>query len=161
MPAWLLGCLLAEQADSLTADRVPRIWWWRFSVYAASALGGLLGFHSPIGLPWTMPLFSVLVFFWLRQEIRRNRMKPPIAFLENAGVWSYSLYLMHFPALWLLYVFHVSFRPTALLSVLQLSVVMALSYVFYLLIERPSHWLARQVKQKGALAAAPPASERA
>ena len=161
LPTWLMGCLLAEQADSLTAAPVPRIWAWRFCVFVAAALGDLLGFHTPIGLPWTMPLFSVLVFFWLRQEIRRNRMKPPVAFLENAGVWSYSLYLMHYPALWMLYVFHVSFRPVALLTVLQLFVVMAVSYVFYLLVERPSHWLARQVKQKGALTVAPPASERA
>lgn len=160
LPTWLLGCLLAEHSDALTAARVPRIWLWRITVLAVAALCELLGFHSPIGLPWTMPLFSILVFFWLRQEIRRNRMKPPIALLEKAGAWSYSLYLMHLPAFWLFHLFHVSFRPAQLLTILQLSFVMGVAYIFYLLVERPSHWLARQAKQKNGQEVAPVVPER-
>ena len=160
LPVWLLGCLLAEQADSLTAARVPRIWAWRLTVWAATALSNFLGFHSPIGLPWTMPVFSVLVFFWLRQEIRQNRAKAPAPFLEKAGAWSYSLYLMHYPAFWLVSLLHISSRPALVVTTLQASAALVVAYAFYLLVERPSHWLARQVKQKNARTAAPPASER-
>ena len=160
LPTWLLGCLLAEQADSLTAARVPRIWAWRLTVWAATALGNFLGFHSPIGLPWTMPVFSVLVFFWLRQEIRQNRAKAPAPFLEKAGAWSYSLYLMHYPAFWLVSLLHISSRPALVVTTLQASAALVVAYAFYLLVERPSHWLAWQVKQKNARTAAPPASER-
>ena len=159
LPTWLLGCLLAEHADSLNAARVPRIWMWRFLVFATAALCELLRFHSPIGSPWTLPLFSILVFFWLRQEISQNRAKPPLAFLEKAGAWSYSLYLMHLPAFWLLYLFHVSFQPVQLLVALQLSFALMLSYIFYLCVERPSHWLARQAKQRKGHEAIPPALE--
>lgn len=160
LPTWLLGCLLAEHSDALTAARVPRIWAWRITVLATAALCNLLRFHSPIGPTWTLPLFSILIFFWLRQEIRQNRVKAPVAFLEKAGAWSYSLYLMHFPAFWLFYLLHVSFRPAQLLTVLQLAFVLMVSYVFYLLVERPSHWLARQVKQKSGQEAAPPVTEK-
>ncbi len=160
LPTWLLGCLLAEHSDTLTAARVPRIWAWRSAVLATAALCNLLRFHSPVGLTWTLPLFSVLVFFWLRQEIRQNRAKAPVALLEKAGAWSYSLYLVHYPAFWLFYLLHVSFHPTQLLTMLQLAFVLVLSYIFYILVERPSHWLARQAKQKKGREAAPPPSER-
>ena len=159
LPTWLLGCLLAEQADSLTAARVPRIWAWRLTVWAAAVLGNFLGFHSPIGLPWTMPLFSVLVFFWLRQEVRQNRAKAPIPALESAGAWSYSLYLMHYPAFWLLYVFHVPMPVAPVRTFLPVLLALVTAYVFYLFVERPSHWLARQVKQNKGQVAPPPASE--
>ena len=160
LPIWLLGCLLAERSDALTAARVPRIWVWRIGVVAAANFCNLLRFHSPVGAPWTMPLFSVLIFFWLQQEIRQNRAKAPIAYLEKAGAWSYSLYLVHIPAFWLLYIWHVSFHPAPLLAALQVSFALGVAYVYYLLVERPSHWLARQVKQKGARKADPPELER-
>lgn len=38
--------------------------------------------------------FAVLVFFWLRRDIRHFRLHPPLSFLEQAGAWSYSLYLL-------------------------------------------------------------------
>ena len=159
LPVWLLGCLLAERSDALTAARVPRIWLWRVGVVAAAGVCNLLRFHSPVGAPWTMPLFSVLVFFWLQQEIRQNRAKAPLAFLEKAGAWSYSLYLVHIPAFYFLYLWHVSFRPAPLLAAVQVLFAMLVAYVFYLLVERPSHWLARQIKQRGSRTAAPPALE--
>ena len=67
---------------------------------------------------------------------------------------------MHLPAFWLLSLLHVSSRPAPVVAALQALSALVVAYVFYLLVERPSHWLARQVKQKNARTAAPPASER-
>ena len=159
LPAWLLGCLLAEKSDAFTAARVPEIWAWRIGVWAVAVLCSLLAYHSPVGLQWTLLPFSILIFFWLRQEIRKNRSKGPVPFLEKAGAWSYSLYLMHLPAFWLFYLLHISLRPAFLITVLQLAFVLSISYVYYLLVERPSHWLARQAKQKGKRKAILPVSE--
>ena len=147
LPVWLMGCLLAEQADTLTAQKVPSLWVWRIGVWAASCFCGVLRFHSPIGFPWTLPVFSILLFFWLRQEIRHFRFQAP-AFLEKAGAWSYSLYLMHNFASWIFTQLHIALPGVLLPWLLRIASALLLAYLFFLTVERPSHWLARQVKRK-------------
>lgn len=150
LPCWLLGCRLADQADVLSGTRVPTIWLWRLGVWAGSVLCSVLRFHGNIGYPLTLDVFAVLVFFWLRQEIRQFRYQKPPAFLERAGGWSYSLYLMHFPALWAFGTLGLSRLPLpgAVLWLMQIVLALLTAYVFYTLVERPSHWLARQFKRR-------------
>ncbi len=148
LPVWLMGCYLAEQADTLTAQKVPSIWAWRIGVWLGSCICGILRFHSPIGFPCTLPIFSILIFFWLRQEIRHFRFQAPPAFLEKAGAWSYSLYLMHNFAAWGFTQLHLNLPGIILPWLLKIASALLLAYLFFLLVERPSHWLARQVKRK-------------
>jgi peptidoglycan/LPS O-acetylase OafA/YrhL len=69
-------------------------------------------------------------------------MSPP-EWLEKAGLWSYSLYLLH-PAASIKF---LSYFPTARESfhwLIYLAFVLIFSYLFYLIIEAPSHRLARK-----------------
>lgn len=155
LPCWLLGARLAEEADTLGGQRarVP-IGYWRFGVWAVSCLLFILEFHPPTGLytsfssSKTLLLFSFLVFFWLRQEIGYYQTRMPLMWLEKAGTWSYSLYLMHHPAEWITGFLTIPGDPPIVVWLLTVVLAFGLSYVFYLLVERPSHLLARRVKQK-------------
>lgn len=166
LPCWLLGVRLAEEADTLTdrRARVP-IGVWRLAVWGVSSLLLVMEFHSPTGSytslsgSKTLPFFSLLVFFWLRQEIGYYRTRAPLPWLENAGAWSYSLYLMHHPAEWLAGLLTIPGDPAVIIWSLKVVLALVLSYVFYRLVERPSHWLARQVKQKRLPEVKPPQTE--
>ena len=94
-----------------------------------------------------MTLFAPLVFFWLQREaVYLKAWHPPRA-TEWAGRWSYSLYLMHLPLMVLI----GGLRPDAspLLNwVVLIAGALAGSCLFYLLIERPSHALARRIRMR-------------
>jgi peptidoglycan/LPS O-acetylase OafA/YrhL len=75
------------------------------------------------------------------------RLSPPIKLLEWAGKWSYSLYLVHGLIL-VLYKGHnvVPYETILEWLILLLSMLIA-SYIFYLIIEKPSHILAYRVSK--------------
>jgi peptidoglycan/LPS O-acetylase OafA/YrhL len=131
LACWLLGCLLAEQSDSLIGPISRKsIWSWRFAVWLGSTICLILRFHSPIGYPHTLNWFAVLAYFWLRQEICYWKTRQPWRLCEWAGRWSYSLYLVHYPV--------GPFLPSP-----RVFWVLPVSYAFYLAFEKPSHLLAR------------------
>jgi peptidoglycan/LPS O-acetylase OafA/YrhL len=144
LPAWLFGCLIAERhTDGTLIDAVGPLWAWRALGLAYSSLSLIVVYHGPlrIGLPVTMLIFSVYLYFWLQKEIVYLKEKTPGS-LEWAGTWSYSLYLIHnmviakfdsldFPA------------DSLLLCVARLAAILLLSYLFFLVIESPSHRIAR------------------
>lgn len=150
LPCWLLGCALAERSDKLTAETPQRlpIWLWRIGILLSSILVSVLCHHLPGGihttLPWILNLFAIIVFFWLTQEIIENRKRKPNAILESAGAWSYSLYLVHVPAL--LAINSLNLAQYGMSDVprwlLKISVGIAASYLFYRLIEHPAQRLA-------------------
>jgi peptidoglycan/LPS O-acetylase OafA/YrhL len=144
LPCWLLGCVLAERSDSLTFPVSRRtIWTWRIAVWFASCVSLVLRFHASIGFPHTLNLFAVLAYFWLGREIAYFRQIEPFRRLESAGAWSYSLYLMHVCASVL---FLRSSLPSLGFNVnwlLRFACVLVVSFAFYLVVERPSHAVAR------------------
>ena len=104
----------------------------------------VLRFKSPIGYPWTLNIYAFFVTIWLFREIQHYRVNKPNDWLEWAGKWSYSIYIVHVPVTQLLlggrewpnigYVFGWA---------LFMLYILATSYLFYLLFEYPSHQLAR------------------
>jgi peptidoglycan/LPS O-acetylase OafA/YrhL len=103
LPCWLVGCLVADQImNSPNQSMQSSIWVWRGGILALSAVCTIARFHSPIGYPWTLNFFALAVGAWLVREIWRFQRKPPWGILEWAGSWSYSLYLVHVPAITLL-----------------------------------------------------------
>src|SRR5205085_2096252 len=70
LPCWLLGCLLAERWDGVRGvpPSAGRLWGFRALAFGASIAASALRFHSPIGYPWTLNVFALLVYFWLREE---------------------------------------------------------------------------------------------
>jgi len=151
LPVWLLGCLLAEQGESLV-DVNPKwsIWAWRFLAWLGSWVAEMMHFKMGISYTQTMVWFGVLAYFWLRQEVAHGKNHPPNRWLVAAGAWSYSLYLVHAQGGSLF----VRLRLPSMGGVIDWMLVMASSlifaYLFYFLVERPSHKLARKIKVKGA-----------
>lgn len=114
-------------------------------LWVAGALCAFLHYHSPLPFSWTLNLFAILAFFWLMAELIEQHTRPLSRFLEWGGLWSYSIYLAHGFGL------HVisKWEPWPYLTWVQMLikglVVLGICYLFYILIEKPSHWLARRV----------------
>jgi peptidoglycan/LPS O-acetylase OafA/YrhL len=148
-PAWLLGCLLAEKLSKGNVVHAGHeIWTWRLVGLSYSAFVQAYFFHGPIkiGMPALLYPFIAYSFFWLDREIAHMRSVGAVPVLEWAGRWSYSIYLMHGMIL-------VSLSPTtpigpALIWAIKLVAILAGSYCFYLIVERPAHQLARSVSYR-------------
>ena len=148
MPAWLLGCVLAERAAGEGGGlRLGRVAPWRAGVLAYAVATVALFFHAPfrIGYPALLSPFYLVIYFWLLAEIQRFRTLRPWAWLEWCGRWSFSLYLMHNMAIAL-----TPLRAGSVLGdwILRLCAIFVGSLIFYLLLEAPSHRLARIVSRR-------------
>jgi peptidoglycan/LPS O-acetylase OafA/YrhL len=146
LPCWLLGCELAERIDDRDDPRKatsPRaLWTMRAVVFVVSVLLSVLKFHTPLTNVWTLDLFALLCFAWLRAEIFYYGTRPA-AWFERLGVASYSIYLTHTAsrALW-----QALGGPD--INALALPFVFACAWVFYRLVEKPSHALARSAEKR-------------
>ena len=151
LPVWLLGCLLAEQADGLAAKvTTERIWMWRGGVWFASWAAEMLHFKGGVPVAQTMPWFGLLAYFWVRNELAYSKKHEASRILAWAGLWSYSLYLVHVPAMevWGGLQIPMPGARLAWCGVIASSLVGA--YLFYLAVERPSHRFARWIgKRRG------------
>ena len=149
LPSWLMGCRLAEVnfADAARMLTTRRIWLWRAGIWFLLWTCSVLRFHSPVGYPWTMNLFAIAVFYWLREEIIWVRHHGPCAPLEWAGQWSYSIYLAHQLARTGLEKLHLPNLGFNLNWCVQLSFILLASYAFYRLVELPAHHLARRASR--------------
>jgi len=151
LPVWLMGCLLAEQGKALAAEHSgKKIWGWRFLIWLGCWTSEML--HFKVGVPYTQTMiwFGLLAYYWVRAEIAYGKQRKPNRYLAAAGAWSYSLYLVHVQGMELLgriglpnlgYI--LSWTVTMLSS-------LGFAYVFYLLVEKPSHQLARKIRVRGA-----------
>ncbi|HVX09731.1 MAG TPA: acyltransferase [Pirellulales bacterium] len=156
LPCWLLGCLLAESWSTEGRGEVSpisttEIYSWRLTAWALTWACSALRFHSPIGLPWTLNLFAIFAFFWLKKEIAyyntTNRL--PSRLLEWMGAWSYSLYLTHNLSRRLLVNYIGAPNLGVFLNWLVLmSFMLCFAYLFFLLFEKTSHLLARSLAQR-------------
>lgn len=165
LPCWLLGCLIAQEADTLPAVSNLQIWLWRLGLIASSSLTNILRFHTHPHLPGhlstafpeTLNLFAIMVFFWLRAELAyyKDKSRKPIALLEAAGAFSYSLYMMHFAAgyVWEELVHIGSGKAVANIAwFFMVGFALLTAYIFYLLVEKPSHQLAVRLSRQTAAA---------
>ena len=151
LPVWLLGCLLAEQAESLReSDGSVSIWFWRFFAWMGCWTAEMLHFKMHIPYTQTMLWFGVLAYFWVRQEIAHGKDSPPNRRLAAAGAWSYSLYLMHPKGESLVGYFLSGSLHGRLVWFIVMASGLSFSYLFYLAVERPSHNLARKIRMRGA-----------
>lgn len=146
-PIWLLGCILAEQSDQLTAlDSTAAIWGWRFLAWFGSWSFEMLQFKFGVSRAQLLLCFGVLAYFWIRKEIEYSKTHRVWAPLAAAGLWSYSLYLMHIPAIAFFAKLHVPDLGYSVNWCATIAFIMGISYLFYLCVERPSHRLARKFK---------------
>ena len=144
-PIWLLGCLLAEQSDKLpSSDSSGMIWMWRTIAWLVSWVFEMIYFKEHVPLVQVLLCFGVIAYFWIKKEIAFGRVHKPWAPLASAGLWSYSLYLIHGPAMKLFISFHLPNLGFSLNWCASFAFILVLSYLFYLVVERPSHRLARK-----------------
>ncbi len=147
LPVWLLGCLLAEQSAAIELRHSAiRIWSWRFFIWFASWTAEMLHFKAGIPYPQTMIWFGVLAYFWVKEEIAFGKHRQPNRFLAMAGAWSYSLYLVHVQGMELFGWLKLPNLGYILNWTAAMLCSLGFAFLFYLLVERPSHQLARKVQ---------------
>lgn len=154
LPVWILGCGLAELGWTRNGGlrRQLSLWGVRLAVLAASILLNILKFHGDRILGFDLPnyvslhAFSLGALLWLWYETTWYSTRKPSVALEWGGKWSYSLYIGH-PLLG--YAVHGQILGQGLGAqglldgVLRLCAICALAYGLYVLVEKPSHQLAR------------------
>jgi peptidoglycan/LPS O-acetylase OafA/YrhL len=150
LPVWLLGCLLAEQSETLAVEvTTARIWGWRFLAWLGCWTAEML--HFKVGIPYTQTMiwFGVLAYYWVRQEIAYGKQHEPNRYLAAAGAWSYSLYLVHVQGMELFGWLRLPNLGYLFTWVGGMLCSLGFAYVFYRLVERPSHQLARKIRVYG------------
>jgi peptidoglycan/LPS O-acetylase OafA/YrhL len=151
LPVWLLGCVLAEQAEGLLAPAATsRIWLWRFAAWLGCWICEMLNFKLHISFTHTMVLFGVIAYLWVRAEVANGKRITPNRYLVAAGAWSYSLYLVHPQGGSLVRRLPLPNLGLLVDWFLVMASSLAFAYLFYLLVERPSHNLARRIRVRGA-----------
>ena len=146
LPVWLLGCLLAEQAEAIPAmDSTTRVWMWRFLAWLGCWTSEMLHFKGGVPYTQTMLWFGVLAYFWVKNELAYSRQHAPNGYLVATGAWSYSLYLVHVQGMALFWRLHLPNLGYVFNWIGMMLCSLGLAYVFYILVEWPSHRLARKI----------------
>ncbi|MBB4238685.1 acyltransferase family protein [Rhizobium esperanzae] len=139
LPAWLLGCYLAENLHRL---KLPgSVWGWRVATAATASALYWATMNTAAGFYLTMVPFSALAGCWILAEIRNASERGPINALEAIGGACFSIYLVHVIA-----AAAIEWFATTPVVVCALS--LALVYPFYRQIEKPCHAAARRAKAK-------------
>ncbi|MBX4873272.1 acyltransferase [Rhizobium bangladeshense] len=137
LPAWLVGCYLAENFDRLNLP--GSVWAWRaVTATTASALYWATT-NTAAGFYLTMTPFSLLAACWILSEIKNASEHGPVKLLEKVGDACFSIYLIHVISATV-----VEWFVTQPMIVCALS--LALVYPFYLRVEEPCHRAARNSK---------------
>ena len=141
MPCWLLGVLLAERIDQYNVNiSTARIFALRVVVLILGVLLVAVKAHGFISFIFTLNFFAFVLVYWLASEILYYRTARSSPAIEYCGKFSYSLYLIHgivvsFVGGWLTINF-VSYFIYILITI-------TVAYFVFLLIEMPSHRLAK------------------
>lgn len=147
LPVWLGGVVLAEAVAKkspsgliLVGAGMP-LWTWRIGFLALVSILNISHFHSPLNYKLTMPLVGLLAVPWIYQEMLQAK---PASWLVNAGKACYSIYLMH-----QLGVKWSENLQSDLLPMLRWSlggsVATVTIWIFYMMVEKPSHLFARKL----------------
>ncbi len=146
LPIWLSGCALAENFQK--GDLVEawgNIWLWRLFawLYGAAAIFAVNKLPVKIGYPVSMLPFTIFAFFWLSMELQSR--SPSWRFFSALGSASYSLYLVHAMVLGAIHDHLTPLLSDVAAVVLPWPAIAVMTYIFYKIIESPSHVLARGV----------------
>jgi len=146
LPCWLIGVIIAENVDKLK---------WNFSkvqiysiravtLFLAAIVVGLKA-HWFVSYLFTFNFFAPVIGFWITCEILYFRTHEPWQWLEYAGKFSYSLYLIH---IIILIVIHMVLPDNLYTYPLTVLLTVFISWLFYLVVESPSHKLSRYLASR-------------
>lgn len=150
-PCWLLGCVISEYINNPVKVSFKKIYLIRIFCWFISILSTIAFKHDILGHPITLTIFSIPASCWLLNEIWWCRERGSFVFLEWLGTWSYSIYLMHFPVHFFLIVISTLLQIyfSQILCWLFITILtLAVCYMFYLVVEMPSHSLARALAKR-------------
>lgn len=151
LPHWLVGCYLAESVRGRLADiSLGRIWTLRLMVWLAASTASVMQFQMSVGYPWTMLAFTPLATMWVREEICWHSRHPPVRLWAWLGAWSYSIYLLHSAGPDLLHQWGLplGMGEGTLGWGVNLIGSLAVCFGFHLLVEKPSHGIARWIGKR-------------
>ena len=124
-----------------------KIWCWRIFIVLAGGILHHLALQLIIGQPFTLNFFAILCYFWIKKEILYNKSNNNLTFLENFGKWSYSLYLLHNTIPYILQKYSFPFFGFVSNWGIYFLITITCSYIFYIIIEKPSHNISRRLKK--------------
>ena len=132
---------------------------WRLGALLLSVLIKIPVTHGSllIGYPASHWLFAIYCYYWIAAELAGYTPSQVGKWMNKAGKYSFSLYLVHVPVMLFLRT-HADWAANlqgrarlwgfAVQWLLMLAVLAAVTYGFYRLIERPFHGLARRFGAK-------------
>lgn len=148
LPAWLLGCSLAEYGIANSTTNYRSILCWRAAVAFTASILAYLSYNDIIGYCYTINYFSIMIFFWIRSEISAKESK---SIFDRIGSFSFSIYLIH-----MLAYTAIGTKFGAPLNYYnycaKIVCCFVACYVFHRIIELPSHILSRKIFLKLKLA---------
>jgi peptidoglycan/LPS O-acetylase OafA/YrhL len=146
LPCWLIGVLIAENIDSIKKVITrPQIYLIRCAmILLAMVIVGLKA-HWYTSYLFTLNFIAPIIGLWITAEIVYFRDHQPWAWLEYGGKFSYSLYLCHIINLVLI---EMVMKPTVQTYLVIIVIDVFLAWLFYLVVEEPSHRLSRYLAGK-------------
>jgi peptidoglycan/LPS O-acetylase OafA/YrhL len=145
LPCWLLGVLIAEKIDYLKQATLRTVIFYRLLVFIISCFCIIGEFHLHLSYVLSMNIFALLLYKWIETEIIYFKNHRPNPILEKMGKFSYSLYLCH-PLLYFILRLFLNLNTSTYPIFILLTI--SFSYVFYLVVEKPGHRLARKITIK-------------
>ncbi|MBC8063829.1 MAG: acyltransferase [Chlorobia bacterium] len=154
LPYWIIWCTGAAVAECAVAAklRLPSLWLWvgTVSCLAASIATTLLADHLMLKqYVWTSFYLGLLVLGLRSSKIQEWVACKPGRWLVGLGAITYSLYLIHFPLLRVMgaaWVKYAGDKPSNIaVPVLGALLCLPLAYMFFRLVEKPSHEWARRL----------------
>lgn len=145
LPNWILGLKIAAKFSDLSKEisvSTLRIFLMRFFILLLSIICSIARFHFSLSYTLSLNLFGLISAYWIWMEINYWSSHTPNKFMEYLGKISYSVYICHAVAVFLI---AQQFNLSLLSISLQIITTFTFSYIFYILIEKPSHILAQKL----------------
>jgi peptidoglycan/LPS O-acetylase OafA/YrhL len=154
LPAWLLGVKLANSYICFEKEKLKisfvKLNIFRGIIYLLAFTSSVLRFHFDIAFSYSLPIFSLVAYFWLKYELIFYMDKKENKILVYLGGISYSIYLIHALVKNKIVEFFgvKSLGSDLYLCIFSILSSLILSWFFYLIVEKPSHNFSRSIKLK-------------
>ena len=149
LPCWILGVLLCYKIEPVNhrSSRTLLVY-LRVGVFVLALATHILALQEIVGHPFTLNFFAVFAFFWLRSEILFYKFSKTNPIMETLGKSCYSIYLMHGIPFYILLISGHNFTNKFYMFIAYWLLLIPLTMTFFLLVERPFHNLARNIKNR-------------
>jgi len=142
LPCWLMGILIAEKVHELKPVTFRSLVLLRLVILFVSMGLNFMKLEFHLSYLLSMNIFAILLFIWIKAEISYYISRPANRLLEWSGRFSYSLYIVHPIAI---IVLKSLIDVNSITYFLIIIFTIVLSYIYYLVIEKPSHKFATQI----------------